>query len=107
MNEISFLNKEKDTIQYKLQLLADAAKHDVDVVPGTVLHRLLGRTEARVSSFHHWRAEDPVEELTVNAWATDGTGTIEGLDNGSNILGVQFHPEVDDLLPEIFKFLTE
>ena len=45
--------------------------------------------------------------MTVNAWALDGTGTIEGLDNGKNILGVQFHPEVDDQLPEIFKFLTE
>jgi len=85
----------------------DIVKHDVDVVPGTVLNRLLGRTKARASSFHHWRVEDPVEALTVNAWATDGTGTIEGLDNGSNILGVQFHPEVDDMLPEIFKFLTE
>ena len=29
MNEISFMNKEKNTLQYKLQLLADAAKHDV------------------------------------------------------------------------------
>lgn len=29
MKEIALANKEKDTIQYKLQLLADAAKHDV------------------------------------------------------------------------------
>ena len=85
----------------------DIVKHDVDIVPGTVLHRLLGREQARGASFHSWRVEDPVAELTVNAWATDGTGTIEGIENGSNILGVQFHPEVDDLLPEIFKFLTE
>ena len=85
----------------------DTVKHDVDVVPGTMLHRLLGKTKVRAASFHHWRVEDPVEELTINAWATDGTGTIEGVENGSNILGVQFHPEVDDLLPEIFKFLTE
>ena len=85
----------------------DGAKHDVDVVPGTVLHRLLGRTQIRGGSFHHWRVENPVDELTVNAWASDGTGTIEGIENGSNILGVQFHPEIDDLLPEIFKFLTE
>ena len=85
----------------------DTVKHDVDVVPGTVLHRLLGRELARGASFHHWRVENPVEELTVNAWSVDGTNTIEGIENGSNVLGVQFHPEVDDLLPEIFKFLTE
>ena len=85
----------------------DIVKHDVDVVPGTVLHRLLGREKARAASFHNYRVEDPVDELTVNAWACDGSGTIEGVENGSNILGVQFHPEIDDLLPEIFKFLTE
>ena len=85
----------------------DAAKHDVDVVPGTILHRLLGRETVRGGSFHHWRVENPVEELTINGWASDGSGTIEGVENGSNILGVQFHPEIDDLLPEIFKFLTE
>ena len=85
----------------------DIVKHDVDVVPGTVLYRLLGRTQARAASFHHWRVEDPVEALTINAWATDGSGTIEGVENGSNVLGVQFHPEVDGMLPELFRFLTE
>lgn len=83
----------------------DVAKHDTTVVTGTILYRLLGRETVRAASFHNWRVENPVEDLTVNAWAADGT--IEGIENGSNVLGVQFHPEVDDLLPEIFKFLTE
>ena len=85
----------------------DCVKHDVAVVPGTILHRLLNRDTARAATFHNWRAEEPAAAVTVNAWSIDGTNTIEGLDNGSNILGVQFHPEVDDLLPEIFKFLME
>ena len=85
----------------------DCVKHEVDVVPGTVLHRLLGKAQIRAASFHNWRAENPAEELVVNARSVDGTDTIEGLENGSNILGVQFHPEVDDLLPELFCFLTE
>ena len=85
----------------------DIVKHDVDVVAGTVLHRLVGKPQIRAASFHNWRAEDPAEDLTVNAWAADGTQTIEGLENGSNILGVQFHPEVDGLLPELFRFLLE
>ena len=86
---------------------ADGVKHDVDIVPGTILHRLLGRDTAAGASFHNWRAEEPSAAVTVNAWSTDGTNTIEGVENGKNILGVQFHPEVDDLLPELFKFLTE
>lgn len=87
--------------------LSDAhkAKHPVSVVPGTVLHGLLGKEEIEGASFHSWCVKDPVDALTVNAWAADGT--IEGIENGDNILGVQFHPEVDDTLPEIFRFLTK
>ena len=85
----------------------DCVKQDTTIVPGTILHRLLGREKIRAASFHNWRAEEPSAALTVNAWSTDGTDTIEGVENGKNILGVQFHPEVDDLLPEIFTFLTE
>lgn len=81
------------------------AKHAVAVVPGTVLHGLLGREQIRGASYHSWCVKDPVKALTVNARAADGT--IEGIENGSNILGVQFHPEVDDTLPEIFQFLTK
>ena len=81
------------------------AKHDVAILPGSVLHNLLGKEQICGASYHNWCVKDPVDALTVNAWAADGT--IEGIENGSNILGVQFHPEVDDLLPEIFRFLTE
>lgn len=84
---------------------AQKAKHDVTIVPGTVLYNLLGREQIQGASFHSWCVKDPVDALTVNARAADGT--IEGIENGSNILGVQFHPEVDDTLPEIFRFLTE
>lgn len=84
---------------------AHKAKHPVSVVTGTVLHRLLGKEKIQGASYHSWCVKAPVEALTVNAWAADGT--IEGIENGSNILGVQFHPEVDDMLPEIFRFLTE
>ena len=32
--------------------------------------------------------------------------TVEGSEYGDHILGVQGHPEVDDLLPELFQFLA-
>ena len=85
----------------------DKVKHDVSVVPGTRLEALLGRQTARGASYHNWRVHDVSPKLTVNAYATDGTGTIEGIEYNDRIIGVQFHPEVDALLPEIYKFLAE
>lgn len=85
----------------------DAAKHDVDVVTGTLLHRLMGATTIRGATYHNWRVVDLCEDEIVNAWSTDGTGTIEGIECGNHLIGVQFHPEVDGNLPELFRFLSE
>lgn len=82
----------------------DAAKHDVSVVPGTILHRLVGRSTVRAASFHNLNVPPSQKLLTVNAWSADGV--VEGVEYADHMLGVQFHPEVDDLLPEIFSFLT-
>lgn len=82
----------------------ECAKHSVDLVPGTMLHRLFGKDSIRAASFHSYCCAYAVPGLTVNAWSPDGI--IEGVENGSNLLGVQFHPEVDDQLPQVFDFLT-
>ncbi len=85
----------------------DVAKHDVSVVPGTILHRLTGKETLRAASFHDLNVPPHQNLVTINAWAADGSGVVEGAEYGDNLLGVQFHPEVDGLLPEIFTFLTE
>ena len=82
----------------------DAAKHDVSVVPGTILHRLVGRSTVRAASFHGLNVPPSQKLVTINAWSADGV--VEGVEYADHMLGVQFHPEVDDLLPEIFSFLT-
>lgn len=94
------------THEYMPRGQEDIAKHAVDIVPGTLLHRLMGRETLRGATFHNYRVENPVDCLTVNAWATDGSGTIEGIEYQDYILGVQFHPEADDQLPELFSFLA-
>ena len=83
----------------------DEAKHKVNIVPGTLLHRLMGRKQIVGASYHHSCVPADESFLTVNAWAEDGT--VEGVEYGKNILGVQFHPEVDEKLPELFAFLME
>lgn len=83
------------------------AKHDVTVVPGTILHRLMNRETIRAASFHNLNVPPEQTLVTINAWSAKGDGVVEGAEYGDNLLGVQFHPEVDGLLPEIFTFLTE
>ena len=84
----------------------DTAKHDVDIVPGTLLHRVMGRDRMRIATFHSWATPADQDLVTTNAWSTDGNGVVEGSEYGDYILGVQGHPEVDGLLPELFAFLA-
>jgi putative glutamine amidotransferase len=67
--------------------------HPVAVVPGTLLHRIVGATEMRVNSAHHQAVRDPGPHAVVNATAPDSV--IEGLEDSGRrfCLGVQWHPE--------------
>lgn len=85
----------------------DEAKHDVNVVPGTILHRLVGRDTIRAASYHYLNVPPEQDLVTISAWSAKGDGVVEGVEYGDNLFGVQFHPEMDALLPEIFTFLTE
>jgi putative glutamine amidotransferase len=67
--------------------------HSVAVVPGTLLHRIVGATEMRVNSAHHQAVRAPGPHAVVNATAPDTV--IEGLEDARYrfCLGVQWHPE--------------
>lgn len=82
----------------------DATKHPVDILPGTRLYHLLGQ---RIwgATLHHYRVNGLAQGLTAVAYTADGT--IEGVEGGTNILGVQFHPEVEGGLSPLFKDLVE
>lgn len=85
----------------------DTAKHDVNIVPGTILHRLLKRDTMRLCSFHYLCTPPEQTLVKINAWSAKGDNVVEGTEYSDNILGVQGHPEADALLPEIFSFLAE
>lgn len=85
----------------------DDAKHNVNIVEGTLLHRVLGRDTMRLCSFHDLNTPPEQTLVTINAWSADGDGVVEGIEYSDNILGVQGHPEADGLLPELFAFLVE
>ena len=71
----------------------DEPGHAVAIVPGTLLHRIVGNTVMQVNSSHHQAVRDPGRGATVNARASDGV--VEGIEDAARpfCLGVQWHPE--------------
>jgi putative glutamine amidotransferase len=71
----------------------DEPGHAVDVVPGTLLHRIIGNVQMHVNTAHHQAVAAPAPGTIVNATAPDGV--IEGIELPSHpfCLGVQWHPE--------------
>jgi len=69
------------------------AGHSVRIVEGSLLHRIVGRTEIAVNSAHHQAVKEVPQGVAVNALAPDGI--IEGIEAAekSFCLGVQWHPE--------------
>jgi putative glutamine amidotransferase len=67
--------------------------HPVAVVPGTLLHRIVGAASMQVNSAHHQAVRAPGPHAVVNAIAPDSV--IEGLEDARHrfCLGVQWHPE--------------
>lgn len=79
----------------------DEAKHPVYLEKGTHLHRILGADVIQGVTLHHYQLNGTAEELTVSGRASDGT--IEGIEYGDRVLGVQFHPEADRSLEGLFR----
>lgn len=65
------------------------------------------RTEMRISSYHRLCTPPEQTLVSINARSAKGDGVVEGTEYKDHILGVQGHPEADDLLPELFSFLAE
>jgi putative glutamine amidotransferase len=67
--------------------------HPVTIVPGTLLHRIVGTGAMTVNSSHHQAVAVPGPTAVVNARAPDGV--VEGIEDRRYrfCLGVQWHPE--------------
>jgi putative glutamine amidotransferase len=69
--------------------------HDIEIVAGTLLHRVMGLTRVGVNSAHHQAVRDTGPGVVINARADDGV--IEGIEAPGYrfCLGVQWHPEFE------------
>ncbi|HSR70829.1 MAG TPA: gamma-glutamyl-gamma-aminobutyrate hydrolase family protein [Kiloniellales bacterium] len=67
--------------------------HEVEIEPGTLLHRICGVTRLSVNSAHHQAVETVGPGVVIDARAPDGV--IEGIEAPGRrfCLGVQWHPE--------------
>ena len=83
----------------------DEPGHDVTVVEGTLLHRIVDATTLSVNSAHHQAVRDAAADAVVNATAPDGV--VEGIEAPTYrfCLGVQWHPEffIDSADEKIFR----
>ena len=80
-------------LQHEQQNPRHQSGHAVAVVPGTLLHRIVGATTMQVNSAHHQAVRHPGPHAVVDATAPDGV--IEGIEDPRQLfcLGVQWHPE--------------
>lgn len=79
-------------------------KHKVVLSEDSVLRKYFPEKEIEGASMHNYRITEPSEELKVVGHSEDGT--IEAIEYGEKVLGIQFHPEIDGSFPGIFRFLT-
>jgi putative glutamine amidotransferase len=81
------------SIEHRQRVPGEQPTHWISLKRGTALARTLGRTRAKVNSFHHQAIDRLGNGLQATAWASDRT--IEGIEDPDApfVLGVQWHAE--------------
>ena len=74
-------------------LKGDAAVHDVAIVPGSRLERIIGGAPLRVNSTHHQAVDSLASGFRVSARSPDSVIEATEGDGPAPVLGVQWHPE--------------
>ena len=72
----------------------DRVIHQVQIIDGTPLHRLLQLTELGVNSYHHQAVKTLAPSLTVMAESEDGLVEAVYMPEKSYVWAVQWHPEL-------------
>lgn len=82
--------------------------HDVELMPGTRLHAILGKDAVAVNSFHHQAVKELGQGLVVSARSQDDS-VVEGIEAPSRrfAVAVQWHPESFWNQPQNFSSLFE
>lgn len=96
-------------IKHQQSSRPDVASHTVDVVKGTRLHDILGKS-ILTNSFHHQAVKEVAPGFKISARAKDGV--IEAIEKEDGfVIAVQWHPEMmakkDSKMLDLFKALIK
>jgi putative glutamine amidotransferase len=68
-----------------------STRHQVEIVPGTRLHQIVGADHIETNTGHHQGIKQLANGLTVSAKTADGV--IEAIEGNGFTIAVQWHPE--------------
>lgn len=75
--------------------------HQIQITPGTKVHKIFGTTQIEVPSKHNQAIDDP-GELIISGRAKDGIVEIVEHPKALFHIGVQFHPEASSILDKLY-----
>ncbi|WP_100012538.1 gamma-glutamyl-gamma-aminobutyrate hydrolase family protein [Lentibacillus sediminis] len=84
---------DSDLLQHTQKAPVEHGSHYVDVLPGSLLHKLTGTETLKVNSLHHQANRDVSESFQISGKANDGV--VEAVESKTHLfaLGLQWHPE--------------
>lgn len=68
--------------------------HTVTLEEGSLLHKIFGKTEVRVNSYHHQAVWIPGKDVKITATSTDGVPEAIEVPGHDFVMAVQWHPEM-------------
>lgn len=95
-------------VQHNQDISRKKPSHEIQIKEGTLLHKLLRNSTAKVNSKHHQAVKDVADSCRIAATAPDGViEAIEWKDPSQFVLGLQFHPEELYEIDEDMRHLLE
>ena len=85
----------------------EAARHLIQLKKDTLFYEIMGQEKVNVVSLHSFILPYASHDVTVSATSEDGViEAIEYIKDGAQILGVQYHPELESS-SELFSWLVD
>lgn len=98
-------------IKHNQRHLSNIPTHSVEIIKGTKLHKILGKTTILTNSFHHMAVNKVAPGYVVSARSKDGVVEAIEKEGEDFVIGLQWHPEMmakeNEIMKKIFTALIE